>query len=172
MMKYPCAYKHMYKQTQTGAVLVMSLVLLTVMTLIGVATMSGSSMEMRVASNMQQFNVAFQGAQSRIEFAASASPGNPVNYKINIPNLEDTTTWPIQNCDPAQNCFDGTKWAATATANYKGCAKGYGNSLEAGKGVSLRTFEIDVVATANGGLATSRQGQGVRAPVKACGDET
>ncbi len=46
---------------RTGAVLVMALVLLTVMTLIGVASMTGSSMQMRVASNMQQHNIAFQG---------------------------------------------------------------------------------------------------------------
>lgn len=170
-MKHSYQLMHRHIPRESGAVLVMSLVLLTVMTLIGVATMSGSSMEMRVASNMQQHNIAFQGAQSRIEYASAVTSLSPINFRINIPDLDDETTWPVQSCDLADLCPDGANWTASATIRYKGCSKGYGNSLEANKSISLRTFEINVVAEANGGLARSIQGQGVRGSVKNCGDE-
>jgi len=44
---------------QAGVVLVMSLVMLTVLTLIGVSSMSTASLEMKVAANMQQRNPGF-----------------------------------------------------------------------------------------------------------------
>lgn len=168
-MKRLCKQTLRFGCKESGAVLVMALVLLTVMTLIGVVTMTGSTMEMRVASNMQQHNVAFQGAQSRIEYASAETSVKPINYKINIPDFNNP---PVQTCNLADGCPDGASWTATAVINYKGCAKGYGNSLEANKSVSLRTFEISVTAQANGGLARSVQGQGVRGTVKNCGDET
>jgi Tfp pilus assembly protein PilX len=174
--------KHSYKHCrriqksipgQSGAVLVMALVLLTVMTLIGVTTMSSSSMEMRVASNMQQHNIAFQGAQSRIEYATAETSVSPINFKINIPNLNAPNTWPVQTCNLVPDgCPDGVDWDATAETRYKGCTRGYGNSLEANKGIATRTFEISVTATVTGGVARSIQGQGVRGTVKNCGDET
>lgn len=161
---------------QTGAVLVMALVLLTVLTLIGVASMSGSSMQMRVASNMQQHNIAFQGAQSRIAYAislgrtdASGNP-NPIDFTIYIKDPTDPTTWPVQTCDPTtDNCPDGTDWSATANIVYKGCSIGFGNSLQAGKSIAVRTFEVQATAQATTGIARSVQYQGVLGTVKDCG---
>ncbi|MCK5263286.1 MAG: pilus assembly protein PilX, partial [Gammaproteobacteria bacterium] len=43
---------------QAGVVLVMALVMLMVLTLIGVSSMSSSTLEMKVATNMQQHNTA------------------------------------------------------------------------------------------------------------------
>ena len=168
-MMHPFTYIQQLKQRQTGAVLVMALVLLTVMTLIGVASMTSSSMQMRVASNMQQHNIAFQGAQSRIAEAISPTSPSPINFKINIPDLNDSSTWPVQTCNVADGCLDGADWGATASTYYKGCTTGFGNSLEAGKSIAVRTFEIDVTATAAGGIARSIQRQGVRGTVKDCG---
>jgi len=163
------AYRKQGMAEQSGAVLVMALVLLTVMTLIGVTTMTGSSMEMRVARNMQQHNIAFQGAQSRIECATAETTTTPINFKINIPDLSDPTTWPVQYSNPAEGCADGIDWSATATVVYKGCDTGFGNSLEANRSIAMRTFEINVIATANGGISRSIQGQGIRGTVKNCG---
>ena len=59
---------------QVGMVLVMALVMLTVLTLIGVTSMSTATLEMKVAGNMQQRNTAFQAAQSRLAFAGSQDP--------------------------------------------------------------------------------------------------
>lgn len=51
---------------QRGAVLVISLVILLVITLIGVAGMSGSVMQERMAANAQNSNRAFQAAESSV----------------------------------------------------------------------------------------------------------
>ena len=44
---------------QKGAVLILALVMLTVLTIIGASSMSRSSLELKIASNAQQHNVAF-----------------------------------------------------------------------------------------------------------------
>ncbi len=149
---------------QKGAVLVLALVMLTVLTLIGVSSMSSSSLELKVASNAQQHNIAFQGTQSRVAFASVNDPVNPINFLI-----ADTTI--VQTCNPADGCPNGGDWVATADVNYIDCSKGYGSSLEAGKGFSYRIFEV--VATGETTTLSSRSTQvgAVRYPVKGCGDE-
>lgn len=54
------------KKRQEGAVLVISLVLLLVLTLMGVAGMNTSTMQERMAANAQNSNRAFQGAESSV----------------------------------------------------------------------------------------------------------
>jgi len=156
---------------QTGMVLIMALLMLMVLTLIGVSSMSSSSLEMKIASNMQQRNIAFQAAQSRLAFAASQDTSNPLNYLINIPDLTDESTWPVQTCNPP-GCPDGADWVATADVKYSGCGKGVGNSLEAGKGFSYRTFEIKATGETVTGSSRSVQVSAILYPVKACGNET
>ena len=83
---------------QSGTTLVMALILLTVLTLIGVSSMSSSSLELKIASNSQQHNIAFQAAQSSLAFAASIDGANTNDFLLAITNLEDPTTWPVQTC--------------------------------------------------------------------------
>ena len=125
---------------QTGVVLVMALVMLAVLTLIGVASMSSSTLEMKVAGNMQQHNTAFQAAQSRLAFAGADDASNPVNYLVSIDVTADPSTWPVQTCNAGDGCIDGADWVATADVKYVTCGKGFGNSLEAGKGFSFRVI--------------------------------
>lgn len=159
---------------QTGMVLIMALLMLMVLTIIGVSSMSSSTLEMKVASNMQQRNIAFQAAQARLAFAASlgVSQGtSTIDYLINIPDLTDPSTWPVQPCnDP--DCPNGDDWTATANVSYSGCGKGAGNSLEAGKGFSYRTFEIKATGETLTGSSRSVQVSAILYPVKACGNET
>ena len=75
-------YKKLHIEKQKGAVLVMALVMLTVLTLIGVSSMSSSTLELKVASNTQQHDIAFQAAQTVIEIAASEDPLNTNNYQV------------------------------------------------------------------------------------------
>lgn len=160
--------------TQKGAVLILALVMMTVLTLIGVSSMSSSSLELKVASNAQQHNTAFQAAQSRIAFSSAIDPVNPINFLIAI-DLNNPP-YPVQVCDPPA-CPDGANWAATAQVTYLDCATGLGSSLEAGKGFSYRFFEVTAAGvTAPGGVvpaspARSTQVGAVRYPVKGCGDE-
>lgn len=156
---------------QQGAVLVVALVMLMVLTLIGVSSMSNSSLELKVASNAQQSNIAFQAAQSRIAFASKDDPLNPTNYLIPIDVSAPRSTWPVQTCDLIDGCPDGSNWVATATVDYIDCAKGIGSSQEAGKGFSYRTFEITATGETAAQTARSIQVGALRFPVKACGDE-
>ncbi len=153
---------------QSGVVLVMSLVMLAVLTLIGVSSMSSSTLEMKVASNMQQHNVAFQAAQARLAFASADDTSNPIDYLIAIPDLNNP---PVQTCDVGDGCVNGDDWSATATISYIDCAKGTGSSLEAGKGFSYRMFEIVARGQTTTGSSTSVQASAIRYPVKGCGDE-
>ena len=158
---------------QSGAVLVLSLVMLTVLTLIGVSSMSNSTLEMKVANNQQQRNIAFQAAQSRLAFTASNDKSNPINFLVNIPDLNDESTWPEQTCDPIDGCPNDIsgEWNATAVVSYLDCAKGLGSSLESGKGFSFRFFEIVAEGQTASGSSRSIQASAVRYPVKGCGDE-
>lgn len=56
---------------QSGAVLVMSLVILLVLTIIGVAAMRTSSLEERMAGNIQEATHAFQAAESGLNRAVN-----------------------------------------------------------------------------------------------------
>ena len=58
-------YGHFHaKQHQSGAVLVVALVLLTVLTFIAITALNTSSLEEKMAANTQEINQAFQVADS------------------------------------------------------------------------------------------------------------
>jgi len=56
--------KHVNKQRQQGAALVVGLVLLLVMTILGVSTMGTASLELNMAGNSQFYQNAFQLAET------------------------------------------------------------------------------------------------------------
>lgn len=145
--------------------------------------MSSSTLELRIASNSQQHNIAFQAAQSSIAFAISADDANKNNFLIAISDLTDPTTWPVQTCgvgvtvdvgvqvDLGDICPNGTDWTAKAAVKYLDCQKGVGSSLEAGKGFSYRIFEVKAEGATSTGSSKSIQASALRYPVKGCGDE-
>ncbi|MBX2881159.1 MAG: hypothetical protein KTR32_14540 [Granulosicoccus sp.] len=59
--KYATSY-----QRQQGAALAISLILLIAMTIVGIATMSGSRLNERISSNAQQKSMSFEAAESSI----------------------------------------------------------------------------------------------------------
>lgn len=54
------------RTSQQGAALAVSLILLVAMTIVGVATMSGTRLNEQIASNVQQKSIAFEAAESSI----------------------------------------------------------------------------------------------------------
>lgn len=58
--------------TQKGAVLIVSLVLLIIMTLLGLSSMSNTVMEERMAGNQRNSNLAFQAAESALRSGEDA----------------------------------------------------------------------------------------------------
>ena len=82
-----------YKKQQHGAVLVISLLILLVLTLIGVSSLDGSVMEEKMASNSQTATKVFQKAESSIEEAFVIAQQNPPGaVEIAIKNVPANTT--------------------------------------------------------------------------------
>ena len=151
-------------QQQQGAVLVMALVMLTVLTLIGVSSMSNSTIEMKVSSNTQQHDIAFQAAQSIIGIASSAdSPLNTNNYQVF--ETDSAAAGYEQNLS-----YTGTsgKSSAQAVTIWVGCKNQIGSSLEQGKAPVVNFFNVTATGNTITGSATSVQNQGVRYPAAAC----
>ena len=141
-------------QQQQGFVLIMVLVLLTVMTLIGVSSMNSSNMELKATANAKQHQIAFNGAQSLIEFAVSA------NTTLDF----QTDSLVTQNISTV---VAGTS-ALSAAANFAGCTIGVGSSMQKNKSFSYNFYNITGSGYNSTGTATSIQTQGVRYPAAAC----
>lgn len=97
--------KHNINQNrQNGATLIVSLVILAVVTLLGVASMRSSNMELRMAASARDRAVAFQRAEAallRVERALATSP-----YSIGSFDSNCTGTCFTQDCDDGL-CFTG-----------------------------------------------------------------
>ena len=165
----PGSALHAKPGQQKGAVLILALVMLTVLTLIGLSSMSSSSLELKVANNAQQHHVAFQAAQSRLAFAANTTdPVNPINYLIAV-NFDDPPSWPVQTCNPADGCPDSGTWVATATVLPVDCNPlSIGFSMEEGKGLARRYFEITAIGQTTTLSSRSTQVTAVRMFAKNC----
>lgn len=133
--------------SQKGAVLIISLVLLIIMTLLGLSSMSNTVMEERMAGNQRNSDLAFQAAESALRGGETAVFGWPdvqglpdgdnggTNNTTNKgvftidssgsggldPNGSNNTEWWEER--------DGTWWATNATA--------YANTLNFQSGQSL-----------------------------------
>jgi len=141
---------------QNGFVLILALVFLAVMTLIGVSSMNSASMELKATANAQQHNIAFNAAQSVLEFAISKTGETVIDFQTsNVTPQVVTIT--LANAS-----------ALSATAVYGGCSVGIGSSLEEGKGFSYNFFNIAGSGSNSTGAATSIQTQGVRYPAATC----
>ena len=148
---------------QSGAVLVMALVMLAVLTLIGVASMDSSSMELKIASNTQEHDVAFQAAQSIIAFVISDDPAREL--VINYQNISDATQeitylGPNTTFSPSEN---------NVVVTHVGCSAGIGDSLEEGKGQKYNFYDAKVTGYNVRGSSNSVQIQGVRYFAAGCG---
>jgi type IV pilus assembly protein PilX len=75
-------HKHSRKE-QRGAVLIVSLLVLLVLTLIGISALNGSIMEEKMASNSQTSSTVFQAAESAIRetfYAENVDPAMAVDH--------------------------------------------------------------------------------------------
>jgi type IV pilus assembly protein PilX len=156
-------FNKQHTNKQQGAVLVMALVMLTVLTLIGVSSMSSSTLELKVAGNTQQHDIAFHAAQTVIDIAASEDPMNTNNYQVFITDSAN----PLfeQNINYAS--VDGQATAQAATY-WVGCKKNIGSSLEEGKAPASNFFNVRATGQTITGSSSSVQMQGLRFPAAAC----
>lgn len=92
-------------ETQTGAVLVVTLIMLTLLTIIGVTGTNVTSLEEKMAGNMRDRNIAFQAAESALQagetwlnnntFTCSKNNGrfNPRDKDCNSATAETAEVW-------------------------------------------------------------------------------
>lgn len=74
-------------RTQHGAVLIMGLIMLLLMTIVGLAAIRGSGLQETMAGNMRERNMAFQAAEAALRMGEAQVENNPVdnlNFGINI----------------------------------------------------------------------------------------
>lgn len=79
---------------QRGAVLIVSLILLVVLTLLGVTAMNSTSLDEKMAANNQQTTRAFQAAESGLSatfnnnaaYNLANDPANPYKTTVSIPS--------------------------------------------------------------------------------------
>ena len=148
---------------QTGAVLVMALVMLTVLTLIGVSSMESSSLELKVASNTQEHDVAFQSAQAIIAFITSTDPDNTIDY-------HDVSTTPqVMTYLGPTTTATGPVTDNNVVVTRVGCTAGIGDSLEEGKGQKYNFYDARVTGFNVSASSRSVQVQGVRYFAAGCG---
>jgi Tfp pilus assembly protein PilX len=88
-----------YSRGQRGAALIMALVILFILTILGVTAMSTSSLEQKMAGNIQDLTRAFQAAESGVDRVID---NNPTGIDLSVGS---TTV-----CDPSSPCsFDSGK---------------------------------------------------------------
>jgi len=87
------------RSSQCGAALITALVLLTVVTMLAIASMGTTSLEEKMAANSQEVNRAFQTAEAGLEKAFQDDDA------FNIVNLVDTNGTPY---DPTDDIYDYT----------------------------------------------------------------
>ena len=109
----PCSH-------QRGAVLLISLMILLVMTVIGISAMSTTTMEEKMAGNNQQRQQAFQGAESALR-DAEAWLTNSVTVVADLDQFDDgnnglyaleRTTPGASILEPTFDIYDNNDWLA------------------------------------------------------------
>jgi len=158
---------------QKGVVLIVSLMILTVLSMVTIASLSGTTMEERMSNNFQQDMVAFKSSESAISIIIDAGdPGgtgagaNPFYSAANDPlvkamasGLDTVTTTSTLNMDPLDNS-NGALTSATVVS-YKGVNQlcpGYG------AGVHCLKFKISAETSMSGTRVGPTHAQGIERP--------
>ena len=86
--------QHLLRQ-QSGAILAVSLILLLVMTILGVSNMKSAALELRMASNTQSHQHAFQAAETTLKIAEN---------RLHVSGYDDTS---VKDCSTGSAlCYD------------------------------------------------------------------
>lgn len=116
-MKTQLTPNHSSHRPQQGAVLIIALIMLLGMTLIGVTSLSSTTMQERMAGNMLDLNIAFQAAE------AALREGEDYLNAATLPDFDDTNGLyqpaPGNSGDPPHWEVDAT-WTGTASRQYTG----------------------------------------------------
>jgi hypothetical protein len=140
---------------QQGAVLIVSLLMLIVLTIIGISALTNSGMETRMAHNFQHSQIVFQAAETSIDkvLVAGTSVDNPFYVEANDPmvtsmskGIDDTTTavtYSSTELDPADHLGEASI-SSTNTVVYKAVGNCPGTSFG-----ELVCHKFEVISAAN-----------------------
>lgn len=92
-----------FSHRQRGAVLIVALLFLVMLTMLGITAMTGTTMEERMAGNARDNSIAFQAAEAALrdarrdlgEWAVAGYPGKrslPTGWALNVANFGDDFT--------------------------------------------------------------------------------
>ncbi len=102
---------------EKGAILLLSLILLLILTLLGMSAMDLTRSEMQVVKTTKDYNLAFQAAETAINQATRSFSGISLttltftdisHIKRYVFGWDDTDSRIIQRCDPVDNVPDRT----------------------------------------------------------------
>jgi len=145
---------------QTGATLVVSLILLLVLTILGISTMSMASMEMRMAANNQYLENAFQLAETGIETVIQAFNSTGNFPAPGFPNCPPTAVMPLGGATAVVD-LRGTFRTGTG---FCGQSPDFSGGSSLGK-ISQFHYRIDSRGASQSGSASlNRQGFFIRGP--------
>ena len=165
------AKPRMGAQSQRGAALVVSLIMLVVITLFALAVINMSTVNLRVANNEQVKAQSVASAQQAIEQVASTNfPANPqpVTVAVDI-NGDGTPDYSVAVAKPVCNNSVPIKLVELDIASATSSGSGAVGSAGSGNSVCSNT-QWDLAATAteavnSGATVTVHQGVGQRVPI-------
>ncbi len=145
---------------QRGTTLVISLILLMVLTILGVSTMSTATMDMRMASNNQYLENAFQLAETGIETTIQGFNAAGDFPAPGLPNCPPDVTMPLSDPTPVTN-LRGTFRTGTG---FCGESPDFSGGSSLGK-ISQFHYRIDSRgASRAGSTSLNHQGFFIRGP--------
>jgi len=108
-MKYN---QHHKVKNQRGSILIVSLMILVVLTMIGVSSMTTSSLQERMAGNFRDRQIAFQAAEMTLAYAEEFARNN-----INSPSVFNGTNgyYSTYNGPTNLSAFDASWWTTTGS---------------------------------------------------------
>ncbi len=141
-------------QQQRGAVLIVSLIMLLVMTLLGVTSMKGSAMEEKMTRNLHDRNLAFQAAEAALREAE----------KYIQDNIIATNTFDTNGSDGLYDrsymrIWEDITWTAADSREYSG----FGNSYKVASPPRYVIQHLATTVDAADALNQSNYGQGTGA---------
>jgi type IV pilus assembly protein PilX len=133
MMRYSIPYEWIRKTPlrQSGAILIVSLIILLLMTLIGITSLRTTTLEERMAGNMRDHMLAFEAAEAGLESAqqfidssvvslgAFDSDGSDGLYDDTIPSDKTKSIWEVIDWTGSDGGNDNKAIIATAIGGIK-----------------------------------------------------
>jgi len=109
---------------QTGAVLVMSLMMLFVLTLLGVSSINTTSLQEKMAGNSRNRQVAFQSAESAIRDAERFITNSINNPSVQFTNAGTGGLYTLSNGPSTTDAVTKTWWTANNKKSFDAYATG------------------------------------------------